>query len=251
MITQFEIKNRFTGNVQFTAEIECDEDTSLRVKIGLAVRWAIKSDADLRGANLSDANLSGANLSDANLSGAYLSGADLSGANLSDANLSGANLSDANLRGADLRGADLSGADLSGADLRGANLSGADLSGADLRGANLQSFKADLWMILTQNPAEVGGLVKALEEGRVDGSTYNGECACLVGTIANVRGVPFDQSGLKGDSSRPAEQWFLMIRKGDKPTDDTGGGFAAKQALEWIAEWQGLQSPAKVGDHPQ
>ena len=206
MITQFEIKNRFTGNVQFTAEIECDEDTSLRVKIGLAVRWAIKSDADLRGANLSDANLSGANLSDANL------------------------------RGADLRGADLSGA---------------DLSGADLRGANLQSFKADLWMILTQNPAEVGGLVKALEEGRVDGSTYNGECACLVGTIANVRGVPFDQSGLKGDSSRPAEQWFLMIRKGDKPTDDTGGGFAAKQALEWIAEWQGLQSPAKVGDHPQ
>jgi len=55
----------------------------------------------------------------------------------SRANLSGANLSGADLYGANLYGADLYGANLSGADLYGANLSGADLSRANLYGANL------------------------------------------------------------------------------------------------------------------
>jgi len=68
---KFEIKNKFTGAVQFTAEIEADENTSTSLKIGLAVKWAIKSRANLSGADLS---------------GAYLSRADLSGADLSGAN---------------------------------------------------------------------------------------------------------------------------------------------------------------------
>jgi hypothetical protein len=107
---KFSVKNRFTGGVQFTATIECVADDAESVKIGLAVKWAIKSDADLRGANLSGAYLRGADLSGAYLSGAYLSVANLSGAYLSGAYLSGADLSGANLSGAYLRGADLSGA---------------------------------------------------------------------------------------------------------------------------------------------
>jgi hypothetical protein len=87
---KFSVKNRFTGGVQFTATIECVADDAESVKIGLAVKWAIKSDADLRGANLSGANLSGAYLR-----GAYLNVADLSGANLSGAYLRGADLSGA------------------------------------------------------------------------------------------------------------------------------------------------------------
>jgi hypothetical protein len=143
---KFSVNNRFSGAVQFTAEIECADAASTSIKLGLAVQWAIKSRADLRGAYLSGADLSGAYLSGADLSGADLSGANLSRANLSGANLSRANLSGANLSGADLRGAYLSGAYLSGADLRGAylrgaNLSGADLSGADLSGADLSGAK--------------------------------------------------------------------------------------------------------------
>ena len=76
----YEIKNRWTGDVQVSVQIECDAGESWRVKLGLAVKVAFKSGADLR-----DANLSGANLRDADLSGA-----DLSGADLSDADLSGA-----------------------------------------------------------------------------------------------------------------------------------------------------------------
>ena len=132
-----EIRNRFTGNVQFTAEIDCKDDASVGVKIGLAVKWAVKTGANLYGANLSGAYLSGAYLSGANLSGADLSRANLYGANLSGAYLSGAYLSGANLSGADLSRADLSGAYLSGAYLSGAYLSGANLSGAYLSGAYL------------------------------------------------------------------------------------------------------------------
>ena len=97
---KLEVKNRWTGRVQFTAEIECDEYAGFSLKLGLAVRWALKNDADLR-----DANLRGANLRGADLRGADLRGADLRGANLRGANLRGADLGDADLRGADLGGA--------------------------------------------------------------------------------------------------------------------------------------------------
>jgi len=128
---KFPIKNRWSGEIQFEAEIDCSEDASLSVKMGLAVRWGVKNNAYLSGADLSGAYLGGADLSGAYLSGAYLSGAYLSGAYLSGAYL----------RGAYLSGADLGGADLSGADLGGAYLSGAYLSGAYLRGAYLRGAK--------------------------------------------------------------------------------------------------------------
>ena len=59
-VIKFDIMNRFSGDVQFTAEIDCLEDASRSYKIGLAVKWAIKSRANLSGADLSGANLSGA-----------------------------------------------------------------------------------------------------------------------------------------------------------------------------------------------
>ena len=89
-LEKIEVRNRWTDRVQFTAEIEVTPDMSLRFKLGLAVKWAYRNDADLRRADLS---------------GADLSGADLSGADLIGADLSGANLRGANLRGA--KGADL------------------------------------------------------------------------------------------------------------------------------------------------
>ena len=112
-----EIKNRWTGDVQFecelSAEIACRR---YGARVGFAVRQALGSNADLRDADLSGAILSGAVLRDADLSGADLSGAILSGADLRDADLSGAILSDADLRDAILSGAILSGAVLRGSD---------------------------------------------------------------------------------------------------------------------------------------
>jgi len=135
---KYEIKNRFTGAVQCTAEIDCSEDAHWTVKLGLAVRVAVKSHAYLTGASLSGADLSHAYLIGANLSGADLSHANLSGANLSHAYLRGAYLIGANLSHANLSGADLNGADLSHAYLIGANLSHANLSGADLNGEKIK-----------------------------------------------------------------------------------------------------------------
>lgn len=55
---KFEVHNRFTNAVQFTATISCAPDATIAVKLGLAVRWAYKNDADLRGAYLRGAYLS-------------------------------------------------------------------------------------------------------------------------------------------------------------------------------------------------
>ena len=80
---EFDILNIFTGAVQFTAEIDCNKDESISIKIGLAVKWAVKNKADLRFADLSFADLSFANLRSADLRSAdlrfaYMSSADLS-----------------------------------------------------------------------------------------------------------------------------------------------------------------------------
>ena len=104
-----QIKHRFTGAVLFEAELDAAYDSATdAVRLGVAVRLALKVHADLR-----DAYLRGADLGGAYLGGAYLRGADLRGANLG-----GADLGDAYLRGADLGGANLRGADLGGAKWR-------------------------------------------------------------------------------------------------------------------------------------
>ena len=237
---KFNIEKRYSTEIVFTAEIDCEESAPKSLKIRLAVLWGIENKANLRGANLGGANLryanlGGANLRYANLRGANLSGADLRGANLSYANLRGANLSYANLRGANLGGANLSyanlrGANLGEADLSYANLRYANLGGANLSGADLRQFKHDVWGVLTYAPQEVGHLITAIKEGKIDGSQYEGECCCLCGTL---------EKGLKAqidirDASSPAEQWFSMIKKGDTPETNQ----ASKLALEWVEEWQ-------------
>ena len=177
---QFEIKNSWNDSALVTAEIDCEASASSSTKIGLAVKWAIKTGANLRSAYLGGANLVGADLRSANLRSAYLGGADLVGADLRSANLGGADLRSANLRnanlgGADLRsanlvGANLVGANLGGADLRNAYLGGADLVGADLRSANL----GDQWII--QGPARSDGYFFMLTNLKEEGVRLKAGC---------------------------------------------------------------------------
>ena len=140
---KLEISNHFTGAVKFVAEIDCEEDAPTSVKIGLAVKWAVKTGASLDGANLDGASLYRANLNGASLYRASLYRANLYRANLYRANLNGASLDGANLNGASLDGANLDGAGLNGASLDGANLDGASLYGANLYRANL--YRANLY----------------------------------------------------------------------------------------------------------
>ena len=53
----------------------------------------------------------------------------------------------------------------------------------------------------------------------LNGSVYEGECACLVGTIAKCRHESVEDLtiDLVPDSSRLAEMWFLGINEGDLP----------------------------------
>ena len=140
----------------------------------------------------------------------------------------------AHLRGADLRGADLGSADLRGANLRGAHLGDADLGSAHLRDADLTPIRDDLWAVLSAAPKEATGLRQALIDGKVDGSAYEGACACLVGTIANLCGLTYTTLPLlKPNSHRPAERFFLGINKGD--TVETSQ--FVKLAVEWIDVW--------------
>ena len=90
-----EIKNRWTGEVIFSAEVGVTSDMGPGFKLGLAARLTVKKRANLAGANLADANLAGANLARANLADANLARADLARANLARANLAGANLAGA------------------------------------------------------------------------------------------------------------------------------------------------------------
>ena len=192
---KIQIKNRWDMSLIF----ECEADS-----MKLAVELAIKNKADLRLADLRSANLRSA----------YLSSANLRLADLSWANLSLADLSSANLRSADLRSA--------------------NLRSADLRLAQQVFIRDDIWAVLSCAPSEVEGLRQALIEGKIDGSHYEGQCACLVGTIAKVKGCGYKEiSALAPDSGRASERFFMGINKGDTPETNP----ISKQALIWIDEW--------------
>jgi len=204
---KFEIKHRVTGSILF----ECDA-----LSLKLAVELAVEQKADLSSADLRYANLSYTNLRYANLSSA----------NLSSADLRYANLSSADLRYTNLRYADLSSADLSSAELRYTNLSS----------ANLSSTKDDFLKVLSVAKNEIIGLYDALMRGNIDGSQYSGECACLVGTIANIRHEKHDALtiDLRPDSDRPSERWFLSIKKGDIPQNSAVSAITAEWAREFM-----------------
>jgi hypothetical protein len=120
---------------------------------------------------------------------------------------------------------------------QGVSLRDANLSGSKLRGSNLSDIRDDMYAVLSFSPAEVPALIAALECGQVDGSTYNGECGCLVGTLAKAAGVPDGKRTcvheLTGDSGRPIEVFFFAIREGDTPENSQ----PAKLAHQWASEW--------------
>ncbi len=103
--------------------------------------------------------------------------------------------------------------------------------------------KADIFAVLDTSPNEVPALLAALKEGRIQGEFYTGQCCCLVGTIANAKGIDaFDlpwrsidglDGVLKRDPDAPAERWFFSIQEGDKPS--TSGRVAITVA--WVEEW--------------
>ena len=60
---KFEVKNRYSGDVQFVAEIDdAAVNESYEIKLGLAAKWAVKNRADLARADLAGADLTGARL---------------------------------------------------------------------------------------------------------------------------------------------------------------------------------------------
>lgn len=98
-------------------------------------------------------------------------------------------------------------------------------------------IRDDLWAVLSSAPQEVPALIAALTEGRVDGSTYHGTCACLVGTLTHARGCA-DEYGIPGlspNASRPAERFFLAIRPGDTPETSPFVQLARAWAEDWLA----------------
>jgi len=213
---KIEIRSHITGKIIFEYEKE-NNTVAETVK-----EYVTIARADLRRANLSDADLR-------------------------RANLSGANLSDADLSRADLRGANLSRANLRDADLRRANLSGANLRDADLSRANLEPIKNDLFIVLLHCLSEVGFLKRNIIEGKINGSTYEGECACLSGTLMNGAKLTDGHQEVRvikailscRDPSRPIEQFFLGIKVGDTPEINP----LSKLALEWVEEFEKLLTP--------
>jgi uncharacterized protein YjbI with pentapeptide repeats len=243
-VKRIEIKHRWTGTVLYATDVADDDPYPIRT----AVANANLNGAYLTGADLANANLTGADLANANLNGAYLANADLNGAYLTGADLTNANLNGADLANADLANANLNGAYLTGADLTNANLNGADLANADLRsadlsGADLDPIRDDLRLVLDSAPVEVAGLLAALRAGTINGSTYSGSCACLVGTIANIRGCEYDRlEGLRPDSGRPAEKWFLALRAGHTPDNSQ----VAAITEGWLLEWQAARGEGEL-----
>lgn len=120
-------------------------------------------------------------------------------------------------------GVNLSGASLIDASLLGANLSGANLS--LLPDSYINDCSQNILFILLSARQEVSFLKDKLLKGDIDGTQYEGECCCLIGSLAKGSSqsvdqvcstIPFYKKGIHN----PGESWFLNIRKGDTPENN-------------------------------
>lgn len=101
--------------------------------------------------------------------------------------------------------------------------------------ATVAACRADVLEILSHARAEAPLILAALREGRVDGNHYYGECSCLLGTIAWARNCTFDQlGGIRPNSARPGERWFIQIRPGATPATSPASALAALWVEEFI-----------------
>jgi uncharacterized protein YjbI with pentapeptide repeats len=192
-------------------------------ELGLALHNADFAGQDFGDIDLEEANLSGSSFRGSTLTDAMLCGCDLTSADFSEARISGTFI------GCDFRGADFSGATFGAAMFENCRLDDG------IRAADLSLIRADLMDVLVAGGADVPGLREALVQGRIRGNLYRGECCCLMGTLANLRGVDvkdddIDMPTRRRDADSPAESWFYGIRKGDTPENNV----LASLALEWI-----------------
>ena len=90
-------------------------------------------------------------------------------------------------------------------------------------------------------PNELEALLGALIGGRVDGSTYTGDCACLAGTLGkaaeysggyNANAFSPETTAFHIDASSPRERFFLAIKAGDTPETNP----VSEIALSWTNE---------------
>jgi len=138
---------------------------------------------------------------------------------------------------------DLEGANLEGANLEGATLRWSDLYKANLQNANLKNVNLKNTSVVIPNIHELPYLYKQLLEGNIDGTTYNGKCACLSGTLAHGEDdedkLPQSIDDTR-DSMRPIECFFFRIKPGDTPSNSWEVKDVIKQ-LELIAKEYNIQ----------
>lgn len=96
----------------------------------------------------------------------------------------------------------------------------------------IAQVRADFHDVFGWARPEVPAFLIALQEGRIDGSCYEGKCACLVGTIAKVRGVWFET--LPNDATRPAEEFIYPIEEGDTPATNPIAALVEQWTVEWL-----------------
>ena len=73
-----------------------------------------------------------------------------------------------------------------------------------------------------------------LQKGKINGTAYEGECACFVGTISNLRKENYKNLScdLKADADSLTERWFLGISENDTPANNQ----ISKITCHWIEE---------------
>jgi hypothetical protein len=87
-------------------------------------------------------------------------------------------------------------------------------------------------LLISKN--EIPELRQSLINGKIDGSKYEGECACLKGTIANVKHCSYKKiPGLVANAHEPSEQWFLQIKQGDNMENSN----VVKLTVQWLDEF--------------
>lgn len=107
--------------------------------------------------------------------------------------------------------------------------------------------RSDLFLILDAAPHEAAIVLAALHEGMIDGRTYAGVykdgCRCIIGTIADARGivdfVSRDDVGIR-EYTDDLERWLFRVLPGCTPANNRHSRLAAQWINEWATDRYGM-----------
>lgn len=117
----------------------------------------------------------------------------------------------------------------------------------DLSEFDVSSIRSAYFDTLSMSLGAADFILDQIRKGKIDGRSYEGECCCVLGKIAQHDKVSWKQGPIKADPLNSiVERFTQAIRPGDKPANSRFCKALETWTVEWIEHRDAYRNRSKV-----